>query len=120
MSTITFDTFKYVERLEKAGFAREQASVFVEAQRDAMSQAMDTSLASKSDIQELKSDINSLRQELKSDMSSLSQELKSDMSSLRSELKLEMAGLRGEIGSIKWMVGALVAVAFANFAKQYF
>jgi Protein of unknown function (DUF1640) len=98
MSTITFDTFKYVERLEKAGFAREQASVFVEAQRDAMSQAMDTSLASKSDIQDLKS----------------------DMHLLRSELKLEMAGLRGEMSSIKWMVGALVAVAFANFAKQYF
>jgi len=35
MSTITFDTFKFVDRLERAGLSREQAAAIVEAQKDA-------------------------------------------------------------------------------------
>lgn len=53
MSTITFDTLKFVERLEKAGVSREQAAAIAEAQKDAFSEALDTSLATKSDIQGL-------------------------------------------------------------------
>jgi hypothetical protein len=50
MSTITFDTYKFVDRLEKAGLTREQAAAIVEAQKDAFSEALDTSLATKADI----------------------------------------------------------------------
>jgi len=37
LSTITFDTFKLVDRLEKAGASREQAAAIVEVQREAFS-----------------------------------------------------------------------------------
>ena len=39
MATITFDTLKFVERLEKAGVSREQASAMAEAFKDASIEA---------------------------------------------------------------------------------
>lgn len=87
MSTITFDTFKYVERLERAGFVREQATAFVEAQRDALSEALDTALATKQDVVDVKTTV---------------------------------VALDAKIEKITWMLGVLLALAVANFAKQYF
>jgi hypothetical protein len=42
MATRIFDTLKYVEKLEKAGVSREQASAMAEAQKDAFAEAMDS------------------------------------------------------------------------------
>ncbi|MFZ3207527.1 MAG: hypothetical protein WA140_01675 [Geobacteraceae bacterium] len=47
MATITFDTLKFVEKLEWAGVSREQASAFAEAQKEAFAEALDTTLATK-------------------------------------------------------------------------
>ncbi len=80
MSTITFDTLKFVSRLEQSGISREHATAFVEAQRDALSDALDATLATKADFAEVKS----------------------------------------ELGLHRWMLGAVLALAVANFAKQYF
>jgi len=94
MATATFDTLKFVERLEKAGVTREQASAIVEAQKDALSEALDSTLATKSDLHGIELAIASLR--------------------------LATAGVQGEMFSLKWMIGVLVALAIANFAKQFF
>jgi len=91
MTTITFDTLKFVERLEKAGVPREQASAFSEAQKEAFAEALDASLASKNDIEALRTDI----------------------------AKLD-ARFSGEIALVKWMLGVVIAIALANFAKQFF
>jgi len=91
MTTITFDTFKFVDRLEKAGLSREQASAIVEAQKDAFSEALDLTLATKSDI-----------------------------ARLEESTKLSMSVLDAKMEKISWMVGILIAIAIANFAKQYF
>lgn len=80
MATITFDTLKFVERLEKAGVSREQAVAFADAQKEAFSEALDTTLATKTDID-----------------------------AIRSELVL-----------VKWMLGVVIAISVANFAKQFF
>jgi hypothetical protein len=80
MATITFDTLKFVERLEKAGVPREQASAFADAQKEAFSEALDTTLATKTDI--------------------------------------EM--IRAELVLVKWMLGVVIAISVANFAKQFF
>lgn len=53
MSTITFDTLKFVDRLEKAGVPREQAAAMAEAQKEVFAEALDTSLATKVDITRL-------------------------------------------------------------------
>lgn len=98
MSSVTFDTLKFVEKLEKSGISREQASAIVEAQKESLAEVMDNTLATKSDI-------NSLRLEI---------------TGMRGELKSEISSLRGEMMNIKWMVGVLVGIAIANFTKQFF
>jgi len=90
MATITFDTLKFVERLEKAGVPREQAAAFSEAQKEAFAEALDTSLATKHDIEALRVDISKLD-----------------------------ARISGELILVKWMLGVVIAIAIANFAKQF-
>ena len=53
MATITFDTLKFAERLEKAGLTREQATAIAEAQKEALAEAMDSQLATKADLMEM-------------------------------------------------------------------
>jgi len=91
MSTLTIDTLRYTERLRAAGVPEQQAKAEAEALRDVLAEAMDSSLATKADLMEVKA-----------------------------ELRLEMAGIRGELSTIKWMMGVLIAVVLANFAKQFF
>jgi len=80
MSTITFDTLKFVEKLEKAGVSREQAVAFADAQKEAFAEALDTTLATKIDIE----------------------------------------AIRAELVLVKWMLGVVIAISIANFAKQFF
>lgn len=52
MSTITFDTLKFVERLEKAGISREYARAKAEALADVFSSGTQD-LATKADLREM-------------------------------------------------------------------
>jgi len=49
MAAITFDTHEFVKKLKGAGFSESQA----EAQRDSLAQALDSQLATKTDISRL-------------------------------------------------------------------
>ncbi len=60
MGTVTFDTFRFVDRLEKAGLSREQAVAIVEAQKDAFAEALDATLATKADIARLETTLHGL------------------------------------------------------------
>lgn len=80
MGAITFDTHKFVKDLRDAGVPEPQAEAFVRAQQEILSQALDTTLATKRDIDVMDYKIDQLR----------------------------------------WMVGVLIAIAAANFAKQFF
>ncbi|OGR05578.1 MAG: DUF1640 domain-containing protein [Deltaproteobacteria bacterium RIFOXYD12_FULL_50_9] len=57
MTTITFDTLKFVERLKAAGVPAEQAKAEAEALVDAFSEAMDSQLATRSDINRLEREL---------------------------------------------------------------
>jgi len=94
MSAITFDTLRFADRLEKAGLTREQAHAFAEAQKDVFAEALDSPLATKSDIAGVRT----------------------DLVELRGEMKAELSSVRGEMGTLKWMMGVLIALAIANFA----
>lgn len=91
MATITFDTLKYVRQLEASGIPAAQAEAFVNAQREILSEALDTSLATKTDILRLENRMDSM------------------------EAKLE-----AKFDKLSWMMGILIALAVANFAKQFF
>jgi len=57
MSMVTFDTLKFVDKLEQAGVSREQAKAEAEALVTALSEAMDSQLATKSDINRLEREL---------------------------------------------------------------
>ncbi len=54
MTTITFDTLKFTQRLEKAGIPHDQAVAMVEAQKESLSEIMEAHLATKLDVQDVK------------------------------------------------------------------
>ena len=53
MATITFDTLKFVEKLRAGGVPEEQAKAEAEALVTAFSEAMDSQLATKTDVNRL-------------------------------------------------------------------
>lgn len=88
MSTITFDTHKFVRKLQEAGFDEKQAEGLTEAMRSAIDES---ELATRRDLKEME---------------------------LRLGARFE--ALKGDISLVKWMMGALIAIAVANFSKQFF
>lgn len=51
MAAVTFDTHKFVKELKAAGVLEGQAEALVKAQQDILSQVLDTTLATHSDIE---------------------------------------------------------------------
>jgi hypothetical protein len=45
---------------------------------------------------------------------------KKDIALAVAELKAEMGVFRGDMATMRWMLGVVLALAVANFAKQYF
>ncbi len=98
MSTITFDTLRYVKQLEASGIAPQQAEAFVNAQREILSEALDSTLATKSDIRDVRVDI----------------------AKLEAENKQDMAKLDKELAVLKWMTGLVMACVAAQVLKTFF
>ena len=94
MSTIAFDTLKFVERLEKAGMPREQASALAEVQKEVFSEALESTLATKTDIRDVRDDLV--------------------------KVERRMDGLDAKMDKLSWMMDILIALAAANFGKQFF
>jgi hypothetical protein len=65
MSTITFDTLKFVKTLKSAGFDDKQAEALAEAQAVAIDSASDLRLATKDDIQKINDKLNALSSDLR-------------------------------------------------------
>ena len=64
MTTVTFDTLKFVEKLRAAGVPEPQAKAQAEVLASALSEAMQVQLATKEDIRAVRSDIARLEREL--------------------------------------------------------
>jgi 2-keto-3-deoxy-galactonokinase len=80
MTTITFDTHKFVRKLKEAGFEEKQAEALTEAIQ---------SISNESEIV------------------------------TRRDLQIELAPIKADINLMKWMLGAILGLAIANFAKQF-
>lgn len=57
MTTATFDTLKFANRLKTAGVPDKQAEALAEVQADMMSESLANSLATKMDIAEVKTEL---------------------------------------------------------------
>ena len=82
MTALALDTHAYVKRLKEAGFTEQQAEVLAETQAELITDQ----LASKLDIENLRS------------------ELKRDLKELELRLEAKLADTRSEI--IRWTIGA--------------
>lgn len=91
MSTLTFDTHKFVKRLEAAGVPPLQAEAMADAQKEVLAEALETQLASRADLVEI-----------------------------RHELREAKAEIMGELRLNRWMLGVVLGLAVANFGKQFF
>lgn len=91
MSTLTFNTLKFANRLKTAGVPAQQA----EAEAEALSEVFEASLSelvTKGDMRFLKNDM---------------QLLKNDMQRLEDRLDTRMAQMKFEI--LKWVIGIALA-----------
>ena len=129
---INFDTHKFVKHLTENGFTEQQAEALADEQVNLLNSNLATKsdiadvkrdieklrlatksdieslrLATKSDIADVKRDIEALRQETKTDIEKLRLATKADIEALRQEIKTDMANLRAEL--VKWVYGAMIA-----------
>ncbi len=72
MTTITFDTHKFVRTLKDAGIPESQAEAFSEAFKDAQGEA---ELATQRDINDVRRDIDDLRRDMDSRFIQMEQRL---------------------------------------------
>ncbi len=93
MSTITFDTLKFAQKLEQAGVPRNQAEAFAEAQKDFLDEITQAELATKNDIKDIRDDIQSMR--------------------------LKMVEQDGQFVLLRWMLGFLMAGILSLVIKAF-
>jgi len=66
-----FNSLKYVKQLEEAGVSREQAEVHLQI----MTEIIETNLATKQDVKDLRTEINELRIEMRNGFVQLEQKM---------------------------------------------
>lgn len=97
MSTITFDTLKFVEKLKAAGISDAQAKAESEALQGVLAEALDSLLATKNDLIKLDRRLDSI-----------------DAKIDRMDTKVS-----GELTLLKWMLGILIAGVMAIVIKTF-
>ena len=97
MSTLTFDTLKFANRLKTAGVPPVQA----EAEADALSEVFEANwseLSTKADLREVETN---LRHEIG--------DVRHEISDLRKDIDAKLANLKFEL--LKWLIGLTIAQA---------
>ena len=88
---VAFDTLKFVRNLTQAGLPEAQAEVFANAHRDAFKDALDSHLATKGDIAELKESTTAQIAEFKESTNAQIAELRSEMAEFKASMRREFA-----------------------------
>ena len=110
---VAFDTLKFVRNLTQAGLPEAQAEVFANAHRDAFRDALDSNLATKTDIAELRSEMAEFRESTNSQIAEFKEsttaqiaELRSEIVELQSEMVEFKASMRQEFAEFKEFIMA--------------
>ena len=98
---VAFDTLKFVRDLTQAGLPEAQAEVFANAHRDAFKEALDSNLATKADIAELKESTTAQIAEFKESTNTQIAELRSEMVEFKESTTAQIAELRSEMVEFK-------------------
>ncbi len=96
---IAFDTHRFIKRLTACGFTELQAETLADEQVT----LLNTNLATRTDIENIRADTETLRQETKANIETL----KANIETLRQETR---AGIeQAKFDLMKWMFGGLIA-----------
>ena len=102
MNAVAFDTLKFARTLrDKAHLTPEQA----EGMADAMSEVFASGIPTKTDIADVRHDIEALRIATKSDIAALRADTEADIEALRLSTRADIATAKSDI--IKWMFGMI-------------
>ena len=88
-ATVTFDTLKAAQELRKTGFEDRQAEAVVTT----ISKAMSETVATKADLQLVRSDLDLLRQSVDSRFDALEKLFRQEMAALENKIILKLGGL---------------------------
>lgn len=61
MSGVTFDALKFSRKLREGGFTEQQAEALSDAQKEMLSESLETSLASRADILRIEAEIKLIK-----------------------------------------------------------
>ncbi len=95
MNTVAFDTHHFVKRLTEAGMPEQQAEVLAEEQ----THLIESHLATKQDIIEVKREIKALETQLTTNIKALETRLTAEITARIAECKTDI---------VKWMFAALI------------
>ena len=123
METSTFDTHQAVKAIASSGLNDTQAEAIVTTINNAMNQ----SLATKSDILAVEVNMEAFKGEMKgemgalrADMETFKAEMKGDVGALRADMEAFKGEMKGEMLVLKWMVGLIIVVETLPFLKFLF
>lgn len=88
---VYFDTLQYVEKLEEAGVPEKQAKAFAKVQQESLSECLDTTLATKTDLMEVKV-----------------------------QLQAEIHVIQSDVQVLKWMVGFVLTSILGLIVEHIF
>lgn len=109
MTAVAFDTLKFARApRDKAKLSPEQA----EGLANALVDVFDGNIATKADIQVVRSDIEALKIQTRADIEALRLTTQADIDGLRLETKADIEAVKGAIASakvetVRWLVGAI-------------
>lgn len=95
--TLIFDRQRYTDKLRDNGIDEKAAR----AHGDALDGALREAVATKADVQALRTDMDSVKIALSADIVALRAELKADIATLKTEIKADIATLKTEIGDVR-------------------
>ena len=116
MTPLILDTHAAVNELVSAGMPERQAETVVRQQAKLLEQ----NLATKTDIEAIKAEIEALRQETKAGIEALRQETKADIETLRQETKADIETTRASIEALRQETMARIEAAKVDLIKWIF
>lgn len=99
-TAVLFNTLKFVRRLQEAGVSEKQAEAMSAAQLEVFSEVLDSTVATKGDVNDLKN------------------VLKTDIKELESNMEKRFAVVDGELKLIKWMLALVTLVTVVPTLKK--
>ena len=108
MTTAVFDTLKASDTLKAAGIEAKQAEAIVHT----MAGAFEDTVATKSDVAAVRSD-------LKTEIAGVKVDVKADIAAVRADMDKLEASIRGDISLLKWMIGVVLACVAFPILKSF-